>query len=98
MLGIEAETVMNPEKALELIKDHSSMKGLILDLTIPGLNLEEFLDQVPETLRAHTIAFGPHVEKETLELANEKGCALVIPRSKFSAELPSLLKQYFLDG
>lgn len=97
MLGLEAETVMSPDKALEQIKANPELKGLILDLTVPGLNLQEFLDQVPCKLLDKTIAFGPHVETEKLALASEKGCAQVLPRSRFSNELPELLRLHYLS-
>jgi hypothetical protein len=40
------------------------------------------------------VAFGPHVETEALAAARAAGCDPVMPRSKFSAELPELVKQY----
>jgi hypothetical protein len=41
------------------------------------------------------VAFGPHVEADALDAAKAAGCQVVMPRSKFSAELPELLRQYF---
>ena len=41
------------------------------------------------------VAFGPHVEADALAAAKAAGCQVVIPRSKFSAELPELIRQYF---
>lgn len=96
-LGIDALTVMNPEAALSQLRENESLKGLILDLTVPGLDLESFLNEIPESVKSRTIAFGPHVEKEILELAAKHGCAAVLPRSKFSAELPAILRQYFVS-
>jgi hypothetical protein len=96
MLGINAETVMNPGQAAKIISENTNVKGLILDLTVPGLKLEEFLDLVPQKIKERTIAFGPHVEKEALDLALKKGCGLVLPRSRFSSDLPEILKKYFL--
>ena len=43
------------------------------------------------------IAFGSHVNKARLDEARAAGCAEVLPRSKFSADLPALLRRYF-DG
>ena len=42
------------------------------------------------------VAFGSHVDTESLAAAREAGCAEVMPRSKFSAELPALIRR-FLD-
>jgi hypothetical protein len=41
------------------------------------------------------IAVGPHVQAELLEAARSAGCQVVLPRSKFSNELPALLRRYF---
>jgi hypothetical protein len=41
------------------------------------------------------VAFGPHVEADALVVAKAAGCQVVMPRSKFSAELPDLLRRYF---
>ncbi len=41
------------------------------------------------------VAFGPHVDADALAAAKSAGCQVVMPRSKFSAELPDLMRQYF---
>jgi hypothetical protein len=41
------------------------------------------------------VAFGSHVDTEALEIARAAGCDPVLPRSKFAAELPELIKCYF---
>ena len=40
------------------------------------------------------IAFGSHVDTQALDAARAAGCDPVLPRSKFSAELPELLRRY----
>jgi len=40
------------------------------------------------------IAFGSHVEKALLRAAEQAGADLVLPRSRFTHELPDLLAQY----
>jgi hypothetical protein len=40
------------------------------------------------------VAFGPHVEADALAAAKTAGCQVVMPRSKFSAELPDLLRRF----
>ncbi len=44
-----------------------------------------------------TIAYGAHVDKARLDEACAAGCDEVLPGSKFSADLPALLRRYF-DG
>ena len=41
------------------------------------------------------VAVGPHVQAELLAEARRAGCHVVLPRSKFSADLPALLNRYF---
>ena len=40
------------------------------------------------------LAFGSHVDTAALDAARGAGCDPVMPRSKFSAELPQLIEQY----
>jgi CheY-like chemotaxis protein len=41
------------------------------------------------------VAFGSHVETAALAAARAAGCDPVLPRSRFSAELPELIRRYF---
>ena len=41
------------------------------------------------------VAFGSHVDTEAMAAARAAGCDQVMPRSKFSAELPELIRRYF---
>jgi CheY-like chemotaxis protein len=40
------------------------------------------------------VAFGSHVDTAALAAARSAGCDPVLPRSKFSAELPELIRRY----
>ena len=40
------------------------------------------------------VAFGSHVDAAALQAAREAGCEEVMPRSRFAAELPELLRRY----
>jgi hypothetical protein len=44
---------------------------------------------------AWLVAVGPHVDAERLAQARGAGCQLALPRSKFSADLPGLLRRCF---
>jgi hypothetical protein len=44
---------------------------------------------------ARFVAFGPHVEVNLLAEAKASGYCVVLPRSRFSAELPELMRCYF---
>jgi CheY-like chemotaxis protein len=41
------------------------------------------------------LAFGSHVDTAALDAARAAGCDPVLPRSKFAAELPDLIRRYF---
>ena len=41
------------------------------------------------------VAFGSHVDVDALKAAREAGCEEVMPRSRFAAELPAILRRYF---
>jgi hypothetical protein len=44
------------------------------------------------------LAFGSHVDADALAAAAAAGCDPVLPRSKFSAELPRLIQEYLPDA
>jgi hypothetical protein len=41
------------------------------------------------------VAFGSHVDVDVLAAARAAGCHDVLPRSRFAAELPELMRRYF---
>ena len=44
------------------------------------------------------VAFGSHVDTEALANAKSAGCDPVLPRSRFTVELPALIQRYFGAG
>ena len=44
------------------------------------------------------VAFGSHVDAEALAEAARAGCDPVMPRSRFTAELPALIRRYLGEG
>lgn len=44
------------------------------------------------------IAFGSHVDVAGMSAAAEAGCDPVLPRSRFTAELPELIRRYLGDN
>jgi CheY-like chemotaxis protein len=66
---------------------------LIVDLHLPGLDVAALMAEV----RAHpvkVIAFGSHVDVETLKAARRAGCDQVMPRSQFVIELETKLAEW----
>lgn len=67
---------------------------LIVDLGHPAMKVSDLMASLPAVSRPTVIAFGAHVLAEQLQAAQEAGCDVVLPRSRFSAELPELLKRH----
>jgi hypothetical protein len=61
---------------------------VVVDLGRPGI-----LDVLPAVVAsgARVVAFGSHVDRDTLDAARAAGCAEVLPRSRFFASIPELL-------
>ena len=62
------------------------------DLAAPS-NIANYRSIAPEG--TPFLAFGSHVDTQALADAESAGCDQVMPRSKFSNELPRLLAHYF---
>lgn len=72
---------------------------VIVDLHNPGLDLPAFLAELRMACPAmpRVIAYGSHVEAETLKAARKAGCDRVMPRSQFVQELEGGLKEWLAD-
>ncbi len=60
---------------------------VVVDLSRPGV-----LSVLPQLAGARTVGFGSHVDEELLAAARAAGCQEVLPRSRFFARLPDLLR------
>jgi hypothetical protein len=70
---------------------------VLIDLTARELSTSSLLSEYVALagLQTWLVAFGPHVESETLTGAKAAGCRVVLPRSKLAGDLPNLLRFYF---
>jgi len=68
----------------------------ILDLHNEGLDLPALLADLREAGPAmpRVVAYGSHVEAETLRAARAAGCDLVLPRSQFVEMLENSLREW----
>jgi CheY-like chemotaxis protein len=87
---------VRPARTVEVLKRLAGQECpdcLILDLGHPGLHLEELLGWLRSacTPAPRVIAYGSHVDTETLRAARQAGCDPVLPRSKFVQDLPQEL-------
>lgn len=73
---------------------------VIVDLHNPGLELPAFLTNLREACPTmpRVIAYGSHVEAETLKAARAAGCDRVMPRSQFVKELEAELAGWLGAG
>ncbi len=95
-LGYRMRTARDPATARRLI-EQSRPRLILIDLTAAGLAnvgaIEEYRRLAGPS--AWLVAVGPHVDTERLAAARNAGCQLALPRSKFSADLPGLLRRCF---
>lgn len=70
------------------------VRCVFVDLALPGQNLAQFVAALPPDRRPKVVAFGSHVAVAQLQAARDAGCDETLPRSRFSAELPELLRKY----
>lgn len=93
-LGLAHSTTSNCKQALEHIKDETSQL-ILIDLNLPNLDWEMLTSIHQSDSHLQSIAFGSHVDTEKFQVAQAAGCTQVLPRSRFSAQLPQLLQAAF---
>ena len=68
-----------------------SPTALVIDLTLPDLNIEEVIRSVQsQRTRLPVIAFGPHVHLKKLERAEQSGCDRVYVRGEFFSQMQNI--------
>ncbi len=94
-LGYQILTAGNQALALAMIEEWQP-KVVFVDLTAADLVAPAALLAFRTAAKAGTpfVAFGPHVDTKALSAAAAAGCDPVLPRSRFSAELPILIERY----
>jgi DNA-binding NarL/FixJ family response regulator len=91
-LGLAVRAARSADALVELARQ-SPPRGVLIDLSNPGLVLPELLGRLAEVCPAmpRVVAYGSHVDTATLRGAREAGCDPVLPRSRFVEELPRAL-------
>jgi CheY-like chemotaxis protein len=82
--------------ALKALSASESPACVIVDLANPGLVIEDLVSWLGETYSPapRVVAYGSHVDAETLQRAHNARCDVVLPRSKFVSELPNKLNEW----
>ena len=87
--GIEFQTMGTPADCG--VPEEASV--VILDLTMPGLNIESAIHEAAAITSTKIIAVGPHVQGEKLEAAKEAGAHFVLSKGQAHRELATVLKE-----
>lgn len=91
-LGLAVDAVMRADQVPARIAT-GNYRCLFIDLGLPGLNIADVVQSLPAEQPIRRIAFGPHVETALFEAARAAGCDEVLAHSRFSGQLPDLLRQ-----
>lgn len=79
-------------RVLEIIATES-LSVVLLDLEAPGLDQIAIIAAAREK-QIPVVAYASHVREQLLESARAAGAAEVLPRSRFSGQLDSLLARF----
>jgi CheY-like chemotaxis protein len=94
-LGHEVAVAGDLAEAVELCRARPSAY-VIMDLGMAEVEVGPAVARLRAVAGAvPVIAYGSHVDKVRLDEARAAGCDEVLPRSKFSTELPALLRRHF---
>jgi len=93
--GLEPVFVNSQKDALAQAQQQPAV--MIFDLNNAGiqpLDLIATLKSNEETSKISLVGFVSHVQADLKQAAQEKGCDVVIARSAFSQNLPTILRRY----
>jgi CheY-like chemotaxis protein len=93
LLGLSIKTAKD-QAGLQVLAMHQPASCVIIDLANPGLDIAELANWLRQNGSPRTVAYGAHVNVDSLKQAREAGCDLVLPRSKFAEDLPRDLPKW----
>src|SRR5690242_6378588 len=94
-LGLTVKPARSLEQLLDLARQEPP-SCVLVDLAFPGLVLPDLFHCLGEECNPppRVVAYGSHVDTDSLRSARSAGCDPVLPRSKFVEELPRALPQW----
>jgi CheY-like chemotaxis protein len=95
-VGVSLTVVRAVDFDLEALREDKPPL-VIFDLNTTSANAVELVRQLKkdtELKQVPVLGFFSHVQLELQRVAQEAGCEQVLPRSKFTATLPELLRQF----
>lgn len=93
--GLDVVFVKSQEDALLQAKENPAV--IIMDLNATGLDPLEVIDKLKgdgETSKISLLGYVSHVQADLKQAAQQRGCDMVIARSAFSQNLPTILRRY----
>jgi CheY-like chemotaxis protein len=95
-LGHRVLVAGTPDQAAAMIEQWAP-KVVFVDLAAGDLAAMPTLAACQRLAKPGTpfVAFGSHVDTQALAAAKAAGCDPVMPRSRFTLELPALIARYF---
>ncbi len=93
--GLPVEFVKTEEDVLAKAQENPT--AIILDLNMPSVNALKLIRELKKDAdlkKISLIAYLSHVQGELKRKALDAGCDIVMTRSAFSQNLPSLLKRH----
>ena len=97
-LGLAIKAVGALDRAEALIAERPP-RVVFVDLAAGDLTSPEALARLMAAAPGVPfVAFGSHVDADALDAARRAGCREVMPRSKFTLQLPDLVRAYLGDG
>ena len=91
-LGIGAAVVRNVNELATLLSQ-TAIRLLIVDLNTAGPTAFDAVRAAKAHPGVRVLAFVSHVDTDLANLATEAGADEVLPRSRFTSQLPKLLSQ-----
>jgi PleD family two-component response regulator len=93
--GVQVAFASSQEDALAQAEEKPA--AIIVDLNTTAVDPLDLISQLksnPETSNINLLGYVSHVQAELKQAAQEKGCDLVVARSAFSQNLPTMLRRY----
>ena len=92
-LEVPLQIVGSVGKLLELAANADACRLVVIDLSMPGIDLHAAVPAIRAQLpQARIVAYGPHVHEELLKVAADAGCDEVLSRGQFDREFGRLLR------
>lgn len=93
--GLDVVFVNSEQQAMEQAKQHPA--AMILDLNDAAGNPLDIVTKLKadkQTSKISLVGYVSHVQVDLKQAAQERGCDVVMARSAFSHNLPSILRRY----